>query len=103
MAIYNHFSFFFFFALYRRQYYGAKDNDVAVPPVLETGLVWGAFMALSANTRYQIVAGLERVVDETIARKVPGIAYLTTTVIRFGNNVIGGEQFIDMARWAGVQ
>lgn len=87
----------------KRQYYGAKDNDIAVPPVLETGLVWGAFMALSSNTRYQIVAGLERVVDETIARKVPGIAYLTTTVLRFGNNVIGGEQFIDMARWAGVQ
>lgn len=70
---------------------------------METGLVWGGFMAVSANTRYQIVAGLERVVDETIARKVPGIAYLTTTVLRFGNNVIGGEQFIDMARWAGVQ
>ena len=87
----------------KRQYLGSKEGEVAVPPVLETGLVWGAFMALSANTRYQIVAGIERVVDETIARKVPGIAYLTTTIIRFGNNIIGGEQFIDMARWAGVQ
>ena len=87
----------------KRKYLGTKENDVEIPPVLETGLVWGLFMAVSANTRYQIVAGLERVVDETIARRIPGVAYLTTTVIRFGNNIIGGEQFIDMARWAGIQ
>jgi hypothetical protein len=31
------------------------------------------------------------------------IAYGTTIAIRFINNVIGGENFIDMARWAGVQ
>jgi hypothetical protein len=71
--------------------------------VLGTGLVWGAFMALSANTRYQTVFGLERLVDETIARRVPQAAYLTTLLIRFANNVVGGEQFIDLARWAGIQ
>ena len=76
---------------------------MAVPPVLGTGLVWGAFMALSANTRYQTVFGLERLVDETIARRVPQAAYLTTLLIRFANNVVGGEQFIDLARWAGIQ
>jgi len=65
--------------------------------------VWGLFMGASANTRYQIVAGLERVVDQTIARRIPQIAYVTTLGIRFVNNIIGGEQFIDMARWAGVQ
>ena len=87
----------------RRNYFGTKHDDVEVPPVIQTGLVWGAFMGLSANTRYQMVFGLERLVDETIARKVPQIAYLTTTIIRFANNIVGGEQFIDMARWAGVQ
>jgi len=81
----------------------SSSAKVAIPPVLDTALVWGMFMALSSNTRYQIVFGLERVVDETIARKVPGAAYFTTLAIRFVNNVIGGEQFIDMARWAGVQ
>ena len=40
---------------------------------------------------------------QTIARRVPSAAYFTTTAIRFVNNVIGGENFIDMARWAGVQ
>ena len=41
--------------------------------------------------------------DLTIAKKVPQAAYVATILIRFVNNIIGGEQFIDMARWAGVQ
>jgi hypothetical protein len=40
---------------------------------------------------------------QTIARRIPQIAYFTTLAIRFVNNIIGGENFIDMARWAGVQ
>jgi hypothetical protein len=87
----------------KRQYLGATEEDVEVPPVVKSALVWGLFMGASANTRYQIVAGLERVVDQTIARRIPQIAYVTTLGIRFVNNIIGGEQFIDIARWAGVQ
>lgn len=51
----------------------------------------------------QVVFGLERGVDMTIAKRVPAVAYGTTVAIRFLNNVIGGENFIDLARWAGVQ
>ncbi|GFR48372.1 hypothetical protein Agub_g10262 [Astrephomene gubernaculifera] len=87
----------------RRQMHGTKEDDVPVPPLFKTALVWGLFMGVSSNTRYQIVFGLERLVDMTIARKVPAAAYATTVAIRFVNNVIGGENFIDMARWAGVQ
>lgn len=87
----------------RRAYGGTHEDDVDVPPVVKSALVWGLFMGVSANTRYQIVAGLERVVDETVTRRVPAFAYVTTLGIRFVNNVIGGEQFIDLARWAGVQ
>eukprot|EP00210_Caulerpa_lentillifera_P003545 g3381.t1 len=82
---------------------GATADDVAVPPLIKTALVWGLFMGVSSNTRYQIVVGLERLVDVSIAKRVPQIAYFTTIVIRFINNVVGGENFIDMARWAGVQ
>lgn len=39
----------------------------------------------------------------TLALLAPQIAYGTTVAIRFANNVIGGEQFVDLARWAGVQ
>ncbi|KAG2423210.1 hypothetical protein HXX76_015467 [Chlamydomonas incerta] len=89
--------------LLKRQVHGAKEDDVPVPPLFKTALVWGLFMGVSSNTRYQIVFGLERLVDMTIARSIPQVAYGTTIAIRFINNVIGGENFIDMARWAGVQ
>jgi len=82
---------------------GAAETDVAVPPLIKSALVWGLFMGVSSNTRYQIVFGLERLVDVTVAKQVPQIAYFTTIIIRFVNNVIGGENFIDMARWAGIQ
>lgn len=89
--------------LIKRQVHGESEHDVPVPPLMKTALVWGLFMGVSSNLRYQAVFGLERLVDSTIAKKVPAIAYGTTIAIRFVNNVIGGEQFIDLARWAGVQ
>lgn len=156
-------------ALRRRQYGGESEHGVAIPPLFRTALVWGLFMGVSSNTRYQIVFGLERIVDQTIAKRIPQVrplacmphyawpglevptalrqlparataqerrvldgvlrawyvawharhccpacqlpphpfppqvAYGTTVAIRFINNVIGGENFIDMARWAGIQ
>ncbi|KAJ9525297.1 hypothetical protein QJQ45_020839 [Haematococcus lacustris] len=87
----------------KRSIHGTKEDDVAVPPLMKTALVWGLFMGLSSNIRYQVVYGLERVVDLTVAKHVPAVAYGSTLAIRFVNNVIGGENFIDMARWAGVQ
>ncbi|KAL6773684.1 CPL23 [Auxenochlorella protothecoides x Auxenochlorella symbiontica] len=87
----------------KRKYQGAREDDVAVPPLIGTALVWGLFMGVSSNVRYQTVFGLERLVELTIARRFPPIAYGTTVAIRFANNVIGGEQFVDLARWAGVQ
>ena len=87
----------------RRRIYGAKEDDLAIPPLVMTSLTWGLFMGVSSNIRYQIVFGLERAVDVTIAKAVPPVAYGTSLAIRFANNVIGGENFIDMARWTGIQ
>ncbi|KAK9832451.1 hypothetical protein WJX74_010617 [Apatococcus lobatus] len=89
--------------LARRRIYGAKEDDLAIPPLVMTSLTWGLFMGVSSNIRYQIVFGLERAVDVTIAKAVPPVAYGTSLAIRFANNVIGGENFIDMARWTGIQ
>jgi hypothetical protein len=89
--------------LAKRHFAGPSEHDVAVPPLVGTALVWGLFMGVSSNLRYQTVFGLERLVDATVARRVPQIAYATTVAIRFVNNVIGGEQFIDLARLCGVQ
>lgn len=89
--------------LARRRIYGTKEDDLAIPPLVMTSLTWGLFMGVSSNIRYQIVFGLERAVDVTIAKAVPPVAYGTSLAIRFANNVIGGENFIDMARWTGIQ
>lgn len=89
--------------MHRRQVYGVKEDDVKVPPLMGTALVWGLFMGTSSNVRYQVVFGLERLVDVTLARRIPAAAYVTTVVVRLANNIIGGENFIDMARWFKVQ
>lgn len=44
-----------------------------IPPLGMTALTWGLFMGASSNLRYQAVFGLERVVDKTIARRVPQV------------------------------
>lgn len=41
-------------APHRRQMHGASEDDVAVPPLLKTALVWGLFMGVSSNLRYQV-------------------------------------------------
>jgi len=78
-------------------------NKNKEPPVLETALVWGLFMGVSSNLRLQVVVGLERLCDFFIGARFPMLNNAATVGIRFVNNIIGGENFIDMARWAGVQ
>lgn len=81
-----------------------SDDHVPIPDAFRTALVWGLFMGVSSNTRYQVVAGLERAMELTpLAKSLPLTANVFTVFIRFVNNIYGGEQFVDMARWAGVQ
>jgi len=35
---------------------------VKTPPLFKTACLWGGFMAVSSNTRYQVVNGLEAIV-----------------------------------------
>eukprot|EP00271_Cylindrocystis_brebissonii_P003811 TRINITY_DN15055_c0_g1_i1.p1 TRINITY_DN15055_c0_g1~~TRINITY_DN15055_c0_g1_i1.p1 ORF type:complete len:307 (-),score=57.99 TRINITY_DN15055_c0_g1_i1:1026-1844(-) len=80
------------------------EEDIAIPGIVPTAGLWCLFMAVSSNTRYQIINGLERVVETSaIARRVPLAASAFTVGIRFGNNVYGGMQFVDWARWLKVQ
>lgn len=82
----------------------SHEEEVAVPPIFKSAALWGVFMAISSNTRYQIINGLERVVEgSAISRRVPPIALAFTVGIRFANNIYGGMQFVDWARLAGVQ
>ncbi|KAL3531767.1 hypothetical protein ACH5RR_005288 [Cinchona calisaya] len=81
-----------------------SEDDIPVPPLLKSAALWGVFLAVSSNTRYQIINGLERLVETSpVAKKVPTVAMAFTVGVRFANNVYGGMQFVDWARWSGVQ
>jgi hypothetical protein len=38
----------------RRHLHGTSEDDVPVPPLVKTALVWGLFMGVSSNLRYQV-------------------------------------------------
>lgn len=81
-----------------------SDEDIPVPPLIKSAVLWGAFLAISSNTRYQVINGLERVVEASpLAKNIPPVAMAFTVGVRFANNVYGGMQFVDWARWSGVQ
>ena len=64
----------------------------------------GVFLSVSSNTRYQIINGLEQLVEASpLAKQVPPVAMAFTVGVRFANNIYGGMQFVDWARWSGVQ
>ncbi|CAI5960975.1 unnamed protein product [Closterium sp. NIES-64] len=103
---------------------GEHEEEVKIPGMIPTALLWGGFMAVSSNTRYQIINrlescgfmavssntryqiinGLERVVESSpLARSMPLGARIFTVLIRFSNNIFGSSQFVEVARWSGVQ
>lgn len=81
-----------------------SEENVPVPPLVQSAVLWGVFLAVSSNTRYQIINGLERVVEASpLAKQVPSVAMAFTVGVRFANNIYGGMQFVDWAKWSGVQ
>ncbi|TKY48604.1 RETICULATA-RELATED 1 [Spatholobus suberectus] len=81
-----------------------SEDDIPVPPLLQSAALWGFFLAVSSNTRYQIINGLESLVEASpVAKRVPLVAMAFTVGLRFGNNIYGGMQFVDWAKWSGVQ
>lgn len=81
-----------------------SDEDIPVPPLVQSAVLWGVFLALSSNTRYQIINGLEHLVEASpVAKQVPPVAMAFTVGVRFANNIYGGMQFVDWAKSSGVQ
>ena len=70
------------------------------PNVAMNALAWGAHMGLSANTRYQILYGLDTVVMPALGHKW---FLVYSAVIRTLNNAFGGTSFVFFARLFGVQ
>jgi hypothetical protein len=51
----------------------------------------------------QAVFAAERLVDKTVAKRYPKAPFAISFVLRLLNNIFGGMNFIDHARWTGIQ
>lgn len=70
------------------------------PAILPNAGVWAAHMGLSSNTRYQLLNGLDLILQP---RMGAGAFKGLSTVIRLSNNVLGGMSFVTLAKLFGVQ
>jgi hypothetical protein len=59
------------------------EYTVDPPPLVQTALVWGLFMGVSSNLRYQAVFGLERLVDMTLAKNIPAVRFFSAAMCFF--------------------
>ncbi|XP_006654538.3 protein RETICULATA-RELATED 5, chloroplastic-like [Oryza brachyantha] len=75
-------------------------------PIWKSAAVYSCFLGTSANLRYQIIAGLvEYRLGETLATNYnqPLLASLLSFVARTVNSYWGTQQWVDLARYTGLQ
>ncbi|GAV62447.1 DUF399 domain-containing protein/DUF3411 domain-containing protein [Cephalotus follicularis] len=72
-------------------------------PILRTAVVYGTFLGTSANLRYQIIAGLveHRISDHFSSQTL--LVNVLSFVVRTINSYWGTQQWIDLARFSGLQ
>ncbi|CAN1744774.1 Protein RETICULATA-RELATED 6, chloroplastic [Linum perenne] len=80
-----------------------KPQRIKRSPILKTAVVYASFLGISANLRYQIIAGLveHRISDELSAQ--PVLVAMLSFVVRTINSYLGTQQWIDLARFSGLQ
>ncbi|XP_078435975.1 protein RETICULATA-RELATED 6, chloroplastic-like isoform X2 [Wolffia australiana] len=74
--------------------------------LIKQALVYGSFLGTSANLRYQIIAGVveHRLSDYLLAYyNEPMLVNLLSFVVRTINSYWGTQQWIDLARFTGLQ
>lgn len=74
------------------------------PPVVKTALVYGSFLGVSANLRYQAISGIvEHWIADYILFSHPLAGTALSFAARTANSFWGTGQWIDLARRAGLQ
>ncbi|OMP12110.1 hypothetical protein CCACVL1_00126 [Corchorus capsularis] len=79
------------------------NQQIRRSPILKTAVVYGGFLGTSANLRYQIIAGI---VEHRIADQFPSqtlLVNMLSFVVRTVNSYWGTQQWIDLARFTGLQ
>lgn len=79
------------------------DQKIKRSPILKTAVVYSSFLGISANIRYQIIAG---VIEHRISELLPSQTLLINMLsfcARVVNSYWGTQQWIDLARYTGLQ
>eukprot|EP01018_Ginkgo_biloba_P004832 Gb_17059 [translate_table: standard] len=81
-----------------------KHNKKKQSPVLKTALVYGSFLATSANLRYQVIAGIvEHWIADYVLASQPFLGNALSFLARTVNSYWGSQQWVDLARLTGLQ
>ncbi|XP_062092395.1 protein RETICULATA-RELATED 6, chloroplastic [Humulus lupulus] len=72
-------------------------------PILKTAVIYSSFLGISANLRYQFIAGIveHRISDEFPSQTI--FVNLLSFIVRTINSYWGTQQWIDLARYTGLQ
>lgn len=72
-------------------------------PILKTAMVYGSFLGISANLRYQVIAGIveHRISDQFASQTL--LVNMLSFVARTVNSYWGTQQWIDLAWFTGLQ
>lgn len=73
-----------------------------LPAVLPNSAAWGSFMAVSSNTRFQIVEGMELGIAKLFVGKAQSFVNASIIALRLANNYWGGVQFVQFFRYIGL-
>ncbi|TKY47596.1 RETICULATA-RELATED 5 [Spatholobus suberectus] len=79
------------------------EQRILRSPILKTAVVYACFLGISSNLRYQIIAG---VVEHRISEQFSSQTFLVNMlsfVARTINSYWGTQQWIDLARFTGLQ
>jgi hypothetical protein len=81
--------------------YTQKGEDM---DIVRQSLTYGAYMAISSNLRYQLVAGvLEQRLIEPLLHGAPLVSTAASFVVRTGNTFLGSLLWVDFLRLCGLQ
>ncbi|KAK0592629.1 hypothetical protein LWI29_022497 [Acer saccharum] len=81
----------------------AASQSTKRSPILKTAVVYGCFLGTSANLRYQIIAGIvEHRISEELSSQ-PLLVNMISFIARTVNSYWGTQQWVDLARFSGLQ
>lgn len=81
----------------------SSNQNIRRSPIMKTAIVYSCFLGASANLRYQIIAGI---VEHRLSDQFSDQTFLVNMlsfVVRTINSYWGTQQWVDLARYTGLQ